>query len=153
VRHQQPAGGGYTGHSDRHDHLREALRLLSGRQLRNHLLQHPVPRRNARSFGDYTDGFTPSPGMSTSSGTSATLPGCVVNDDFTHALGDQNESLLFVALSYRMNPSCSVPPAGLAPGMTLKLMPRGAAEGTLVRSPLREIRVLRSPASCYGRLL
>src|ERR1700730_4094031 len=102
---------------------------------------------NARSFGDYPDGFTPSTAMSTSSGSSATLPGCVVNDDFTHALGDQNESLLFVALSYRMNPSCSVPPAGLAPGMTVKLMPRGAAEGTLVRSPLREIRVLRSPAS------
>ena len=66
---------------------------------------------NARSFGDYTDGFTPSSGMTTSSGTSATLPGCVVNDDFTHALGDQNESLLFVALGYRMNQSCSVPPA------------------------------------------
>jgi C-terminal processing protease CtpA/Prc len=102
---------------------------------------------NARSFGDYSDGFTSSSGMSASIGTSATLPGCAVNDDFTHALGDQNESLLFVALSYRMNQSCSVPPAGLAPGMSLKQMTRGAAEeGVLVRSPLREIRVLRPPA-------
>jgi carboxyl-terminal processing protease len=102
---------------------------------------------NARNFGDYTDGFTPSPAMNTSSGTSATLPGCVVNDDFTHQLGDQSESLLFVALSYRMNQSCSVPPAGLAPGMSLKRATRGAAEGSLVRSPMREIRVLRSPMS------
>jgi hypothetical protein len=102
---------------------------------------------NARNFGDYTDGFTPSSAMNASSGTSATLPGCVVNDDFTHALGDQNESLLFVALGYRMNQSCSVPPAGLAPGMTVKQIMRGAAEGALVRSPLREIRVLRPPAS------
>jgi carboxyl-terminal processing protease len=102
---------------------------------------------NARSFGDYTDGFTPNSTMTASSGSSATLPGCVVNDDFTHALGDQNESLLFVALGYRMNQSCSVPPAGLAPGMTVKQITRGAAEGALVRSPLREIRVLRLPAS------
>jgi len=102
---------------------------------------------NARSFGDYTDGFTPSAAMSASTGSSATLPGCVVNDDFTHALGDQNESLLFVALSYRMNQSCSVPPAGLAPGMSLKQIARGEAEGALIRSPMREIRVLQPPSN------
>jgi carboxyl-terminal processing protease len=102
---------------------------------------------NARNFGDYTDGFTPNSAMNASTGSSAMLPGCVVNDDFTHALADQNESLLFVALSYRMNRSCSVPPAGLAPGMSVKQMVRGAADGALVRSPLREIRVLQSPAN------
>jgi carboxyl-terminal processing protease len=102
---------------------------------------------NARNFGDYTDGFTPSSAMSASTGSSAMLPGCVVNDDYTHALGDQNESLLFVALSYRMNGSCSVPPAGLAPGMSVKQIARGEAEGVLIRSPLREIRVLQPPAS------
>jgi carboxyl-terminal processing protease len=101
---------------------------------------------NARNFGDYTDGFAPSSSMTASSGTSATLPGCAVNDDFTHALGDQNESLLFVALNYRVNQSCSVPPAGLAPGMSLKQATRAAAESSLIRSPLREIRVLGSPA-------
>ncbi|MFL6602194.1 MAG: S41 family peptidase [Steroidobacteraceae bacterium] len=102
---------------------------------------------NARSFGDYTDGFTPKPAMTASTGTSATLPGCVVNDDFTHGLGDQNESLLFVALSYRMNQGCSVPPAGLAPGMSVKQIERGQAEGALIRSPMREIRVLQPPAT------
>ncbi len=101
---------------------------------------------NARSFGDYPDGFTPSSTMTTSSGSSATLPGCSVNDDFTHQLGDQNESLLFVALGYRTGQSCTVPPAGLSPGMTVKRMSR-SAEGSLVRSPVREIRILRSDSS------
>jgi carboxyl-terminal processing protease len=102
---------------------------------------------NAKNFGDYTDGFTPSAAMTTSSGTSATLPGCMIHDDFTHALGDPNESLLFVALSYRSNPSCAVPPAGLAPGMNVQQAAQAVAEGTLVRSPMREIRVLRPPGS------
>lgn len=98
---------------------------------------------NARSFGDYSDGFTPSSSITTSSGASATLPGCTVNDDFTHALGDQNESLLFVALGYRASSSCGVPPAGLSSGMSAKQAVR-VAEGYLVRSPLHEIRILRS---------
>jgi carboxyl-terminal processing protease len=98
---------------------------------------------NARNFGGYPDGFTPSSALTTSSGTSATLPGCTVNDDFTHQLGDQNESLLFVALGYRAGQSCTVPPAGLSPGMTIKQMSRPAAAGYLVRSPAREIRILR----------
>jgi carboxyl-terminal processing protease len=97
---------------------------------------------NARSFGDYTDGFSPSPGMATSTGTSATLPGCSVEDDFTHALGDQNESLLFSALSYRATQSCGTPPAGLAPNTAVKRIAR-ASESFLVRSPMREIRILR----------
>jgi carboxyl-terminal processing protease len=97
---------------------------------------------NARSFGDYSDGFTPSSSTTTSTGTSATLPGCPVQDDFTHALGDQNESLLFVALGYRMNQSCAQPPAGIAPGMNIKRMAPADA-GYLVRSPLREMRILR----------
>lgn len=101
---------------------------------------------NARSFGDYPDGFTPSSGMGTSTGTSATLPGCSVNDDFTHQLGDQNESLLFVALGYRMNNTCSTPPAGLSPGMTVKRTNREVDTARLVRSPMRELRVLSPPA-------
>ena len=97
---------------------------------------------NARNFGDYSDGFTPSSTITSSSGTSAILPGCTVNDDFTHQLGDQNESLLFVALSYRANPGCSVPPAGVSSGAGVKKMTR-PGDGYLVRSPPREIRVLR----------
>lgn len=99
---------------------------------------------NARNFGGYADGFKPDTGTTTSSGTSAVLPGCVVQDDFTHALGDQNESLLFSALSYRATQSCGTPPAGLSPNASVKLMERGTQAGYLVRSPMREIRILRT---------
>jgi carboxyl-terminal processing protease len=98
---------------------------------------------NARGFGDYPDGFTPTTTMTTSAGNLATLPGCSVDDDFTHDLGDQNESLLFSALSYRATQSCGTPPAGLAPGAVVKRVTREASGGYLVRSPMREIRVLR----------
>ncbi|MBV8803635.1 MAG: hypothetical protein JO042_01285, partial [Sinobacteraceae bacterium] len=97
---------------------------------------------NARSFGGYPDGFSPSSSMTASNGTSAALPGCSVNDDFTHQLGDQNESLLFVALGYRTSQTCSVPPAGLSPGINVKEMVR-PSQASLVRSPLREMRIPR----------
>ena len=98
---------------------------------------------NARSFGGYSDGFVPETATPASSGTSSTLPGCVVQDDFTHALGDQNESLLFSALSYRATQSCGAPPAGLSPDVSVKLLERGRQAGYLVRSRMREIRILR----------
>jgi len=98
---------------------------------------------NARSFGGYSDGFTPTPGMPTSLGTDYKLPGCVVQDDFTHALGDQNESLLFSALSYRATGSCGTPPAGSGDNVGVKFAQRGAQQGYLVRSRMKEIRILR----------
>jgi len=98
---------------------------------------------NARSFGGYSDGFSPKAGMTASTGTDATFPGCTVEDDFTHALGDQNESLLFSALSYRATQSCGTPPAGVAPGGVIKRMAQVVGQSYLVRSPMREIRILR----------
>jgi carboxyl-terminal processing protease len=95
---------------------------------------------NARGFGDYSDGFSPGTVTGTVSGVTATLPGCSVNDDFKHVLGDTNESLLYVALGYRMNQTCSVPPVGLAPSQLKRV---GRAGGFLLRSPLREMRILR----------
>jgi carboxyl-terminal processing protease len=98
---------------------------------------------NARSFGSYSDGFVPTPAVASSTGTDFKLPGCVVQDDFTHALGDQNESLLFSALSYRASGSCGTPPAGLGANVGAKLVSRGAQSGYLVRSRMKEIRILR----------
>lgn len=86
---------------------------------------------NAKAFGDYPDGFTPG------GSTPASFPGCPVNDDFTHALGDPNESLLYVATGYAQNAACAVPPAGIAPPGALP--PAGIA----IRSPLREMRLMR----------
>ena len=90
---------------------------------------------NAKSFGAYPDGFTPG------GATPASFPGCVVSDDFTHALGDPNESLLYVAAGYAQSATCPVPPAGLAPAG------RVHASGIPVRSPLREMRLPRPARS------
>ncbi len=98
---------------------------------------------NSMGFGSYSDGFVPTPAMTSSTGTDFKLPGCVVHDDFTHALGDQNESLLFSALSYRATGSCGTPPAGLSGPVGAKLTARGAQAGYLVRSRMKEIRILR----------
>ncbi len=86
---------------------------------------------NAQGFGAYPDGFTPG------GASGASLPGCAVSDDFTHALGDPNESLLFVATSYAQAPNCVIPPAGIAPPGHVR------AAAIAIRSPLREMRLLR----------
>jgi len=86
---------------------------------------------NAKNFGDYPDGFTPG------GSDAASFPGCPVSDDFTHALGDPNESLLFVAQGYAASASCPVPPAGIAPPAPTR------AAAIAIRSPLREMRLMR----------
>ncbi|HKD54972.1 MAG TPA: S41 family peptidase [Steroidobacteraceae bacterium] len=87
---------------------------------------------NAKMFGDYPDGFTPG------GSTAASFPGCPVSDDFTHALGDPNESLLYVASSYALTASCATPPAGLSPPPA-----HVHAQGTAIRSPVRQLRLMR----------
>ena len=59
---------------------------------------------NAKGFGDYSDGFSPSSDVTEPSGTA--LPGCNVTDDLFHALGDPEEAKLAAALSYRENGVC-----------------------------------------------
>lgn len=57
---------------------------------------------NNQGFGDYSDGFSPSeaPIFDTD------IQGCVVNDDLTKALGDQQEGLLSTAMYYLENNQC-----------------------------------------------
>ena len=73
---------------------------------------------NAKGFGDYADGIAPT---------------CPAADDFSHALGDPNESLLADALTYRATGSCAVDSkvAQTQPALSL------------IRSPMREIGYLR----------
>ena len=97
---------------------------------------------NAMGQGGYSDGFTPA---NQPSGPGAiigvSLPGCSVADDFTHALGDPNEGLLQVALAYSTTPTCSVPPSGSSLASLKRATQPG--EAVHVRSPLREMRILR----------
>jgi carboxyl-terminal processing protease len=96
---------------------------------------------NAKGFGDYGDGFSPA---NTTPAAGVSVPGCSVADDFGHALGDPTESRLATALAYLANPqaaTCPSPPTGNAAPATLTQ--RQLLERIFVRSPLRNMRVLR----------
>ena len=96
---------------------------------------------NAKGFGSYGDGFSPA---NTSPAAGVSVPGCSVADDFGHALGDPAEDRLHVALAYLANPgaaTCPSPPSGSAPPATLTQ--RQLLERIFVRSPLRQMRILR----------
>jgi len=95
---------------------------------------------NAKGVGGYGDGFSPA---NTTPPAGVTNPGCSVADDFGHALGDPQEGRLAVALAYLANPqaaTCSAP-TGNAPPATLSQ--RQLLERIFVRSPMRQMRVLR----------
>ena len=93
---------------------------------------------NQKGFGEYTDGFSP---MNTVGTASEKIPGCSVADDFDHQLGDPAEGRLAVALAYRQNPVCSVPPSGVGPRALAVEMPIN--DGELFKSPWLENRILR----------
>jgi C-terminal processing protease CtpA/Prc len=80
---------------------------------------------NAKGFGDYADGFTPT---------------CNVADDMSHALGDPAEGMLAAALSYRANNAC---PAATAASVT-------SVSTRLARSPLKKIAIY--PSSMRARV-
>jgi len=94
---------------------------------------------NAQGFGNYPDGFSPSNSISAANG--ASLPGCQVADDFSHALGDPAEARLSAALAYTANPSC--PAQSATPGALKHVRrPLSATDGQIVRPPVREIMVV-----------
>jgi len=63
---------------------------------------------NEVGFGDYADGFIPaeSPALNNE------VQGCVVIDDFSHALGDEDEALFSAAINYANTP-------GICPVVTI----------------------------------
>ena len=77
---------------------------------------------NEKSFGDYTDGFSPG---STPAG--ATINGCAAGDDFAAPLGDENEAMLRTALTHINTGAC--PPARLA------AIGQGKKEAGVIRDP------------------
>jgi C-terminal processing protease CtpA/Prc len=95
---------------------------------------------NDKGFGDYADGFTPS-GSGTAGATAASLPGCVVADDFGHDLGDPAEWRLGAALGFRSGSPCPTPTS-----RSLTRVAEGGGEDvTLVRNPFLENRILWRP--------
>lgn len=59
---------------------------------------------NEKGFGAYSDGFIPT----ASPNFDYELPGCVVADDFTSALGDPSEGMLAAALEHISSGTCPV---------------------------------------------
>ena len=96
---------------------------------------------NAMGQGGYSDGFSP---QNTVANAGVTIPGCAVADDFSHNLGDVNESQLAAALAYRTGgaASCPTPPSGFSPRTTVKYAFRTGPQ-LVARSPLKEMRILR----------
>lgn len=94
---------------------------------------------NAKGFGAYSDGFTPN--NSIAGWLGEPLPGCSVNDDFTHVLGDPAEGKLAAALQYRATGTCPSAPSSGPVGLQKSQLPVDA--GFLARPAAREIRVLR----------
>jgi hypothetical protein len=91
---------------------------------------------NAAGFGDYGDGFVPA-----GTGTNG-LPGCVVADDYGHQLGDPAEGRLAAALYHRANAGAC--PPSPAPSLLRAQRPT-AGEGELIKSPMRQLRILTRP--------
>ena len=81
---------------------------------------------NAKGFGDYSDGFSPSSDLETPTGTP--LPGCNITDDLGHMLGDQDEARLATALAYRGSGTC--PKTAVS---ALRLTVRQDTEGKLIK--------------------
>jgi hypothetical protein len=87
---------------------------------------------NQKGFGDYPDGFTPA------STTLPGFPGCVVSDDFGHALGDSQEALLAAALQYRDTQTCPAPP----PAANALVSGGLRGDGAPVKPPWRTNRLM-----------
>jgi carboxyl-terminal processing protease len=65
---------------------------------------------NAKGFGDFADGFKPTPTPQFTSD----VKGCAVADDLTQPLGDSREKMLSTALYYMGNNGCPVTPQSVA---------------------------------------
>lgn len=87
---------------------------------------------NAKGFGEYSDGFTPS---STDNDKDRVM-GCMVGDDLDHELGDPQEALLAAALQLRATGACP-------PGRTQRQQKTAAEifKSELVRPESRAIMI------------
>ena len=61
---------------------------------------------NAKDFGGFENGFIPA--NSTVGNGEDELPGCADFQDWAHELGDQNETLIATALTFRDSGSCPI---------------------------------------------
>lgn len=97
---------------------------------------------NAAGFGDYTEGFKPS---GDNTGSADVVPGCAVDDDFDHALGDPDEARLAAALQFRDASACPLPLHSATSGLSSLNVASPATDTPIAVSkpPWRMNRILR----------
>ena len=144
VDHQRPARRERPGHPDRLDDLRQAVRLLSGRQLRHDVFLDPVSEAST----------TPASATTATAFRRATrlprvasaLPGCSVRDDFTRAARRPAEERFAAALEYRRTQGCRArrrPASARRPTSRSRSARRGATSAD--RRRRREAAVAHEP--------
>lgn len=88
---------------------------------------------NEKGFGDYADGFkakaNPNPLYDDE------LPGCEVDDDYEHQLGDTSEAMLSTALERLNSGSCPVNASGVAAKSVTAKMATNAQHGLPLTEP------------------
>ena len=95
---------------------------------------------NAKGFGEYSDGFTPG----SNPADAASLPGCMVEDDYLHALGDPAEARLAAALTYHETGECpAVSGTGMQKGLQKQARP--VAEGYVHKPAALQNAILLPP--------
>lgn len=85
---------------------------------------------NAKGFGDFSDGFKPTPAPQFTSD----IKGCAVADDLTKPLGDSNEKMLSTALYYMSNNGCPASTQSLAAMEAESSQAAPAKDGLAIRS-------------------
>ena len=94
---------------------------------------------NDKDFGDYVDGFSPA---NTPTNVGVVVPGCSVEDDFTAALGDQNEDRLAAALTYRDAETCPAIPERAGGALSKSGVQRNATDAMVPKSLWNTNRIM-----------
>jgi len=89
---------------------------------------------NEQGFGDYADGFRPTPAPI----FAADIKGCAEEDDFSHGLGDPAENMLNAALTFIESGVC--PAVTSAKGLAAKYSNTENADGLAIRQPNDQVK-------------
>jgi hypothetical protein len=93
---------------------------------------------NAKGFGDYADGFSPS----TSPVFDDQVQGCFVEDDFSQSLGSEEEGMLSTAIYYAQNGTCPLTANTTESFSEDRLTEDGQSNGPAIKAPNRFIEAI-----------
>jgi len=94
---------------------------------------------NDKGFGDYPDGFSPA---NAQGDLGVVVPGCSVADDFSAALGDEEEARLAAALGYRDTETCPAEAVLASTAQAKSGTHAQLTDGIVVKSPWLSNRIM-----------